>query len=101
MKSNLAVDLNGNTLSLVDAGVLFKLDPALDEDDQELRLIYLSERMRDWLRDALPELGSTWNIETSPAEQLDALVQIFAAGETLTFSWQFKPLNRSEAVSGS
>lgn len=79
-------------VELVEAGALIKLDPVLGVRQQELRIIYLSPRCETWLRVTLPTIGSTWNIEESPAEQLDALVGIFAAGEVLTFGDQFKPL---------
>jgi hypothetical protein len=38
------------------------------------------------------EVGSTWNIEESPAQQIDALSVIFVAGEPLVFGRQFKSL---------
>ena len=36
--------------------------------------------------------GSTWKIEETPAQQLDALTVHFVSGDPLTFGWQFKPL---------
>ncbi|MBI2720372.1 MAG: hypothetical protein HY245_02890 [Rhizobiales bacterium] len=33
-----------------------------------------------------------WNIELSPAEQLDVLLAIFASGQVLTYGWDFKPM---------
>ena len=77
---------------LSEAGALFKLDPALDPDVQELRCLYTSERLKDWIQQTLPTLGSAWEIDHSPVEQLDALVATFASGEQLTFGWQFSPL---------
>ena len=41
-----------------------------------------------------------WNIEETPAQQLDALTAVFASGEPLAFGWQFKPLARVPHVEG-
>jgi|SRR5665811_941124 len=79
-------------VELDQVGAVIKLDPALGAGQQELRVIYLSPRCETWLRDVLHTLGSTWNIEEFPTEQLDALVSIFASGKTLTYGEQFKPL---------
>lgn len=79
-----------------DDGPLFKLDPVLDPYDagaQEERLIYASQRFRDWILQTLPTLGSTWNLEELPDQQLDALFQVFTSGEMLTHVHQFKCLN--------
>jgi hypothetical protein len=73
-------------------GELFKLDPALDDDQQEFRVLYASPRLKKWVEDVLPGLGSAWNIEVSPTEQLDALMEIYSSGETLTFQHNFYPL---------
>ena len=74
------------------AGLLFKLDPALDVDEQELRLFHTSPRLSDRLQNVLPTSGSSWDIENSPAEQLDALIAVYASGLPLTYGWQFKPI---------
>lgn len=79
--------------TLVAEGRLHKLDPALEDDEQEERLIYMSDRVANWLVNELPEMGSSWDIETPPDEQLSALVQEYASGAILTYEWQFKPLN--------
>jgi hypothetical protein len=52
-----------------------------------LLLANLPERMAPVLA-----AGSTWNIEESPAQQLDALTKVFVSGEPLVFERQFKPL---------
>ncbi len=79
-------------LDLERAAHLHKLDPALGPSEQEWRSIYVLPRLRQWMEDTLPTLESTWKVEESPAEQLDALVALFCSGETLAFGWQFKPL---------
>lgn len=74
-------------------GVLMKLDPELDHPQQELRRIYLGPKLVTWIADTLPNLESDRGLETSPLGQFDELVAVFCSGETLTFDWQFKPLN--------
>ena len=78
---------------LVDAGSLFKLDPVLEPNKQEFRIVYTSPRLKDWLLTELPMLASSWDIETTPSEQLDALIAVYASGEPLTFERQFNPIN--------
>jgi hypothetical protein len=72
-------------------GDLFKLD-ALDVGIQEFRQIYASPDLHRWLRDTLPGMASSWNIELTPLEQFDALSGIFCSGERLSYGTQFKPL---------
>jgi hypothetical protein len=74
------------------AGRLSKLDPALDPDEQELRLLHMSEKLAKWLQEVLPTLVPTeWLTELTPAQQLDALIADYAAGLPLVFGKQFKP----------
>jgi len=77
-------------------GVLTKLDPALESNEQEWRVIYAAGRFKGWVTDDLPNLTSQWETEISPLEQFDALVEIFASGETLTYGERFKPLHPRE-----
>jgi hypothetical protein len=84
-------------LELDNAGALFKLDPDLGPGKREIRWIYASPRLKTWIEDALPRLESTWHIELTPQEQLQAFVEeVFAPGEPLTYDWQFKPLTHIE-----
>jgi hypothetical protein len=76
------------------AGVLHKLDPALEPDEQELRLLHTSDRLMGWLQGVLPALASQWDIESSPLEQLDAFVAIYTSGLPLVFERQFKAFHR-------
>jgi len=69
---------------------LFKLDPALDDDEQELRLLHTSPRLRAWLENELQGLQSAANIEMTPAEQLDALIHTYSSGLPLVFERDFK-----------
>jgi hypothetical protein len=79
-------------LQLVDANKLFKLDPALEANEQEWRTIYALARCQSRIETGLPTWNSTWKIEVTPNQQLDALLEVFCSGETLTFGPQFKPL---------
>lgn len=71
---------------------LYKLDPALDFDEQEWRTIYVLPRTRKWIETDLLGLVSSWNSELSPAQQLDGLIWVFGSGQPLTYGEQFKPL---------
>lgn len=78
---------------------LFWLDPNLGASDQEIRSIYGSTRVRDWIRDVLPTAASQWNLDESPAQQLDSFMEIYALGEPLTFRHQFSPIRyRGEGI---
>ncbi len=80
-------------LELDRQGKLFRLDPALDDPQQEFRTLYASPRLHKWLREVLPTLGSTWNIELSPLEQLDAFMEVYASGDTMTYQRSFYPIS--------
>jgi len=80
-------------LELDNAGALFKLDPDLLPGTREFRSIYASPRLKTWIENDLPGLESTWNIELTPQEQLQAFVEeIFCPCEPLSYDWHFKPL---------
>ena len=79
-------------LELVRAHKLFKLDPGLEVNEQEWRYVYASPRFRERVENDLPGFVSNWQIEETPAQQLDALLELFCAGETLTYGPRFKPL---------
>ena len=80
-------------IELCNQGVLIKLDPELDPRQQELRRIYLGPKLVEWINNTLPGLESDRGLETSPVGQFDELIQVFCSGDTLTYDWQFKPLN--------
>ncbi len=79
-------------IDLVAADRLFKLDPALEDNEQEWRLIYGLPKLLPTLQTALPTWKSHWRIEESPTQQFDALLEVFCSGDTLTFDRRFKPL---------
>jgi hypothetical protein len=80
-------------LELVLARQLYKLDAALEPNEREWRTIHTSPRFRARLEGDLPTWTSHWKVEVNPSQQLDAILEIFCSGETLTFDLQFKPLN--------
>ena len=80
-------------IELDTTGSLSKFDPALDDDQQEFRVLYASPRLRKWLEEVLPKLRSTWNIEVTPLEQFDALMEAYASGEPLVFQHNFYPIS--------
>jgi len=79
-------------LDLEGQGLLHRLDPGLGPKQQEWRTITVRTRLKDWMLETLPSLESTWKIEQSPLEQLDALTEVFCSGEPLAFGHQLKPL---------
>lgn len=76
---------------LEQAGLIHKYDPALDDDEQELRILWTSARLKAWVEDELPGLSSQWGVETPPNEQFDAFLETYASGLPLVFGNQFKP----------
>lgn len=83
-------------IDLEQQGVVTKLDPELEPRQQELRRVYLGPKLASWITNTLPNLESDRGLETSPLGQFDELMSIFCSGDTLTFDWQFKPLNYVE-----
>jgi hypothetical protein len=79
-------------IELVGRGELFKLDPVLEDGQQEERLFFASPRLRGWLENVLPMLGSSRRIELSPAEQLDAFMETYTSGDILVYQHNFYPI---------
>jgi hypothetical protein len=81
------------TLSALDhRGDLFRLDPALPPNELELRMIYLSPKLKTWLADVLPGVPSDWDVELTPAEELSQLVESFCSGVVLIYDKDLKPI---------
>jgi hypothetical protein len=72
---------------------LIKLDAGLEDNEQEYRAIYALPVTLPFFENDIKTLKSQWNVEVSPLQQLDALLEVFCSGETLTFGSHFKPLN--------
>jgi hypothetical protein len=79
-------------VELAASGALVKVDPALGFREQEMRCIYLLPKAHEWLLKELPGTDSNWNIQETPAEQLDALIYEFCAGKSLPINQRFKAL---------
>lgn len=73
-------------IELLDAGQISQIDPALGLQQQQFRRIFVLPDLQKWLEENLPNLGSTWKIEQSPQEQLDALIAIYCSGDTADLS---------------
>lgn len=85
--------LMATSLHSLPTGLLIKLEVPLDAGEREVREIYLSPKLRDWLASTLPTLPSQWDLKNqSPEMQVDALTHIFVAGEPLAFDSQFNVL---------
>ena len=78
--------------TLVSDGSLLRWEVNLSPRQQIERILLLVPPLHGRLDETLAQSGSTWNIEETPAQQLDALTAVFVAGEPLAFGWQFKSL---------
>ncbi len=79
-------------LDLVRVGELVRLDPALEGNELEWRIVYALPRLLPQLEEELPTYVSQWRVEVVPLQQFDFLLEMFCAGEALTFDRMFKPL---------
>lgn len=76
---------------LIADGLVLRWDVHLAPRQQPERSLLLLPVLPARMADALAA-GSSWNIEESPTQQLDALTVIFVSGDPLVFGHQFKPL---------
>jgi hypothetical protein len=74
------------------AGVLAKLDAQLSHKQQEFRCFYASQKLVGWLQNDLYAATSQHNLEQTPAEQVDALFEIYCSGGELIYEWTFKDI---------
>jgi hypothetical protein len=80
------------TLSeLIENQLVLRWQVDLPSRQQSLRMLLLLPELKARL-DATLAVGSSWNLEETPEQQLDALTSSFVAGEPLAFGWQFKYL---------
>ncbi|MDZ4841998.1 MAG: hypothetical protein SH859_07635 [Hyphomicrobium aestuarii] len=79
-------------LESLERGEIAKIDAQLAPREQELRCAYASPKLQKWLSGQLPNLGSTWKIDQTPMEQLDAYLAVYASGAILTFGHSFNPI---------
>src|ERR1700735_3532277 len=80
--------------TLCDTGVLDKVDPALDDDEQELRVIYASQDVARFIKDEIGNVVSYHGTETDPVQDLDALIAEYASGLPIEFDRQVKAFRR-------
>jgi hypothetical protein len=86
-------------LELEARGELHRLQANLRRRQQPERTFFASKGLVKWFAEDLPKAASAWNLETSPLEQVDVLLNIFVSGEVLAFQLRFWPLNpRAEHV---
>ena len=76
---------------LVSDGELVEIVPDLDPGVCPARYLYALPRFTEFL-DALPSLISSWNLEQTPAQQFDDLLNEFLGTEPFTVDLRFKPL---------
>jgi len=77
--------------TLLADGLVIRWHVELPGNKQPDRLLFLLPGLAGRIDAALAG-GSTWKIEETPAQQLDALTLDFVAGEPLTYRWQFSRL---------
>jgi hypothetical protein len=65
---------------LAGLGRLHKLVIPLEDDEQELRCVYASDQVSDFILNHLPALPSSHGTEINPAQELDALLAEYACG---------------------
>jgi hypothetical protein len=76
-------------------GILHKIDPGLDDDEQEFRLLYASTDVVNFMRDDLPNLPSFHDPAIKPSRDLAALVAEYASGLPIEFDRQVKAFRRN------
>jgi hypothetical protein len=81
---------------LEEARALTRFDPELRARELPERRIYMLPRAVGWAEEKLPALQSVWQIDETPAEQLDAILAEFCAGEPLAAGEDFKCLHPIE-----
>lgn len=79
-------------LDLDGRGELFKFDPQLGWRDQEERLLYLRPKVAEWINANVPDAEAEYDVELSPAEELDLFLSNYASGEPLEYERQIRAL---------
>ena len=69
-----------------------KYDAVLGPRELETRRLFAGSRFVKWILEELPQLGSCWNIEVAPAEQLDEFLKKYVSGDIMTYQHNFYPL---------
>lgn len=71
--------------TLIAEGVLWELEADLDPGAVPFRRFYATDVARVWLGKFLPDLPRIWDADAEPIEQVDALLQRYAAGKALFY----------------
>ncbi len=79
-------------IELQDCERVYRIDPRLSLREYEARRLWLLPEARRWIEEVLPIAVSSWKIQESPAEQLDAIVYEFCVGNPLAVGTRFKCL---------
>lgn len=79
---------------LLHSGAIFKLDAELDHDEQELRILYTSPKLKTWIENALPNITSLFGTEIDPLEDFVAFHADYASGLPLVFERDFKAFQK-------
>jgi hypothetical protein len=83
-------------LEITKTGALRKLDAELSHRQQELRCFYATPKLAHWIENDLLHANSQHNLEQSPAEQVDALLEVYCSGEVLDYGRAFKEIRPIE-----
>jgi len=78
--------------NLVKTNALYKINPVLEADELESRIIYASPKLKTQIENDLPKAVSFTQRADTPYEQFGALVDDFAAGVPLAVGPQFHAL---------
>jgi hypothetical protein len=73
-------------------GVLAKLDAQLSYRQQEFRCFYASQKLVSWLQKELSDAVSQHNLDQTPSEQVDALLESYCSGKELIYEWTFRDI---------
>jgi len=87
-------------LELIKQGSVLRWEVDLNPRQQVERVLLLLPRLAQRLDEVLPTAGSTWKIDETPAQQLDALTESFVAGEPLVIGRQVKYLDWHKRAQG-
>ncbi|HUZ30940.1 MAG TPA: hypothetical protein VMV19_02350 [Xanthobacteraceae bacterium] len=87
-------------VELVRQGLVLKWDVDLEPRQQIERCLFLLPHLAPRFLHELPAVGSTWNIEETPEQQLDALTEAYVSGRPLIIDRQVKHLVRHKSAAG-
>jgi len=83
------------TQTLALQGKIHKIDAGLEDDEQELRLLYGSNDVISFLQNDLPGLRSFHDASLNPRKEVAALIAEYASGLPIEFDRQIKAFRRN------